>query len=223
MSDFFPILKIKNSDVSGRTPADLESGELAINNFDSKLFFRDAQSNNINSIDLLTKGLTLENYLNFEKEVRNYKNSKVSDIVSANWTVEQLSTAVPPYKNNFSYYSECNYVPTSETIDKKKNMNTVEKLATGYYKFNFISSFPNTDYEVIIDIPKFETTTEISGGETVYSVAGTEPFFSSVAEKNINYVLILTAKAVNSLDENQNVSVLAHEHDLSYLNIKCVL
>ena len=43
-------------------------------------------------------------------------------------------------------------------------MNTVEKLATGYYKFNFISSFPNTDYEVIIDIPKFETTTEISGG-----------------------------------------------------------
>ena len=223
MSEFQRILKIKNSDITGRAPTDLESGELAINNFDGRLFFRDAQTNGINSIDLLTKGLTLENYLNFEKEVRDYRNSKVSDIIAANWTVEQLSTAVPPYKNNFSYYSECSYIPTSETINKKKNISSVEKLATGYYKFNFISSFPDTDYEVVIDIPKFETTTETNNGETVYSVAGTEPFFSSIAEKNINYVLILTAKAVNSLDENQNVAVLAHEHDLNYLNIKCVL
>ena len=69
MSDFFPILKIKNSDITGRAPADLESGELAINNYDGKLFYRNSKEGGVNSLNLLS-GLSLQSFLNFEKELR---------------------------------------------------------------------------------------------------------------------------------------------------------
>ena len=70
MSDFFPILKIKNSDITGRAPNDLESGELAINNYDGKLFYRNSKQGGINSLDLLS-GFSLQSFLNFDWGTKN--------------------------------------------------------------------------------------------------------------------------------------------------------
>ena len=201
MSDFFPILKIKNSDITGRAPADLESGELAINNYDGKLFYRNSKEGGVNSLNLLS-GLSLQSFLNFEKELRDYRNADVGTIV--NWTISSVSDAVPPYKHDYNYYGVCHYNPQTESINKRQNIKSVTKQGVGSYIFEFISPFPNTEYEVTIDYPQFEE------GGVVY--------FSKIANKTASSLSIITATA--SSDSNSNV--VTTNHDLTYLNLKCV-
>ena len=74
----------------------------------------------------------------------------------------------------------------------------------GSYIFEFISPFPNTEYEVTIDYPQFEE------GGVVY--------FSKIANKTTSSLSIVTATA--SSDSNSNV--VTTNHDLTYLNLKCV-
>ena len=201
MSDFFPILKIKNSDITGRAPNDLESGELAINNYDGKLFYRNSKQGGINSLDLLS-GFSLQSFLNFEKELRDYRNADVATLTS--WTINTVSDAVPPYKHDYDYYSVCNYNPQSDAISKKQNVKSVTKQGVGSYLFEFISPFPNIDYEVTVDYPQFEE------GGVVY--------FSKIASKTVSSLSIITATA--SSDSNNDV--VTTNHDLTYLNLKCV-
>ena len=201
MSDFFPILKIKNSDITGRTPNDLESGELAINNYDGKLFYKNSKEGGVNSLNLLS-GLSLQGFLNFEKELRDYRNADVATLT--NWTINTVSDAVPPYKHDYDYYSVCNYNPQSDAISKKQNVSSVTKQGVGSYLFEFISPFPNIDYEVTVDYPQFEE------GGVVY--------FSKIASKTVSSLSIITATA--SSDSNNDV--VTTNHDLTYLNLKCV-
>lgn len=201
MSDFFPILKIKNSDITGRAPNDLESGELAINNYDGKLFYRNSKQGGINSLDLLS-GFSLQSFLNFEKELRDYRNADVATLTS--WTINTVSDAVPPYKHDYDYYSVCNYNPQSDAISKKQNVKSVTKQGVGSYLFEFISPFPNIDYEVTVDYPQFEE------GGVVY--------FSKISNKTVSSLSIVTATA--SSDSNNDV--VTTNHDLTYLNLKCV-
>ena len=201
MSEFVPILKIKNSDITGRAPNDLESGELAINNYDGKLFYRNSKEGGVNSLNLLS-GLSLQGFLNFEKELRDYRNANVATLTS--WTINTVSDAVPPYKHDYDYYSVCNYNPQSDTVSKKQNVKSVTKQGVGSYLFEFISPFPNTDYEVTIDYPQFEE------GGVVY--------FSKISNKTVNSLSIVTATA--SSDSNNDV--VTTNHDLTYLNLKCV-
>ena len=201
MSDFFPILKIKNSDITGRTPTDLESGELAINNYDGKLFYKNSKEGGVNSLNLLS-GLSLQGFLNFEKELRDYRNADVATLTS--WTINTVSDAVPPYKHDYDYYSVCNYNPQSDAISKKQNVKSVTKQGVGSYLFEFISPFPNIDYEVTVDYPQFEE------GGVVY--------FSKISNKTVSSLSIITATA--SSDSNNDV--VTTNHDLTYLNLKCV-
>ena len=201
MSDFFPILKIKNSDITGRAPNDLESGELAINNYDGKLFYKNSKEGGVNSLNLLS-GLSLQGFLNFEKELRDYRNADVATLTS--WTINTVSDAVPPYKHDYDYYSVCNYNPQSDSISKKQNVSSVTKQGVGSYLFEFISPFPNIDYEVTVDYPQFEE------GGVVY--------FSKISNKTVSSLSIITATA--SSDSNNDV--VTTNHDLTYLNLKCV-
>ena len=201
MSDFFPVLKIKNSDITGRAPNDLESGELAINNYDGKLFYKNSKEGGVNSLNLLS-GLSLQGFLNFEKELRDYRNADVATLTS--WTINTVSDAVPPYKHDYDYYSVCNYNPQSDAISKKQNVKSVTKQGVGSYLFEFISPFPNIDYEVTVDYPQFEE------GGVVY--------FSKISNKTVSSLSIITATA--SSDSNNDV--VTTNHDLTYLNLKCV-
>ena len=174
---------------------------MAINNYDGKLFYRNSKQGGINSLDLLS-GLSLQSFLNFEKELRDYRNADVATLTS--WTINTVSDAVPPYKHDYDYYSVCNYNPQSDVISKKQNVKSVTKQGVGSYLFEFISPFPNTDYEVTIDYPQFEE------GGVVY--------FSKISNKTVSSLSIVTATA--SSDSNNDV--VTTNHDLTYLNLKCV-
>lgn len=154
--EYTPMLKLKNSIVAGRVPDSLEAGELAINNNDSKLFYKDTSEGLVKSFDfkLGLQGLTLQNFLNFEKQIRDYRNSTVGDLQT--WTIADYSTAIPPYRQQYEYYAFCDYDVDTQTISESENISEVIHNQNGEFTVKFISKFPHNKYKVNFEFSEFE-------------------------------------------------------------------
>lgn len=154
--EYTPMLKLKNSIVAGRVPDSLEAGELAINNNDSKLFYKDTSEGLVKSFDfkLGLQGLTLQNFLNFEKQLRDYRNSTVADLQT--WTIADYSTAIPPYRQQHEYYAFCDYDVDTQTISESENISEVVHNQNGEFTVKFISKFPHNKYKVNFEFAGFE-------------------------------------------------------------------
>ena len=70
------------------------------------------------------QGLTLQNFLNFEKQLRDYRNSTVADLQT--WTIADYSTAIPPYRQQHEYYAFCDYDVDTQTISESENIAEVK-------------------------------------------------------------------------------------------------
>ena len=154
--EYTPMLKLKNSTVAGRIPDNLEAGELAINNNDSKLFYKDTSEGLVKSFDfkLGLQGLTLQNFLNFEKQLRDYRNSTVADLQT--WTIADYSTAIPPYRQQYEYYAFCDYDVDTQTVSESENISEVVHNQNGEFTVKFISKFPHNKYKVNFEFAGFE-------------------------------------------------------------------
>lgn len=159
IQEFNPVLKIKNSSVPGKTPSVLETGELAINNHDSVLFYKDLQTDSVRSFDFKTSllGLSLKNYLNFEKQVRDYRNSTINDLQT--WTIGDYASAIPPYRQQHEYYAFVDYDIETKTINESENVEIINHDQVGEFTVKFISNFPHNKYKVNFEFAGFENFT----------------------------------------------------------------
>lgn len=188
------VVKIKNSDVDGRQPTSLLDGELAINLKNGRLFYNDASSNSINYFIADPKEIF--------SAVVDYRRSNLNDLKDQK--IDVYSKVRPPYTHDYRYYSELDFVPTSETVINKVNIQRVEKVDVGEYKLYFVSLFPNNTYTVSLDVQKFDNF-------------GEELSYGAVFDRETNTCVVKTGKT-NISDVN-----VIDRYDVSRFTIKIFL
>lgn len=188
------LLKIKNSNVPLRAPSTLEDGELAINYYDGKLFFRNAN----NEIKYFNSDV-LENALVTQTQLLNYKYSILDDL--KDFTISTFQDAIPPYVHNYKHLSEGTYYPQANNFINNVNVNSIEKVDVGEYKFNFISNFSSNTYYGEIEVKKFDNF-------------GDSPNFAIISEQANNYAVVKTGRT-NIYDVN-----IVDRYDVSEFTIK---
>ena len=175
------VVKIKNSNISGRKPTSLLEGELAINREDGKLFYLDSITNSIQSFTA--------NPVQISALIYNYNRSNVNDLKDQQ--IGFYKGVSPPYKHNHRYYAETTYSPTSNTSINNTNIAGIEKLNVGEYQISFISNFSNNTYNVELNVQKFDDF-----GESVN--------YGIVTDKQIDSVTVKTGRTnisdVNTID-----------------------
>jgi len=140
------VVKIKNSDISGREPASLLEGELAINREDGKLFYLDSVTNSVQSF--------IASPVQISSLIYNYKRSNVNDLKDQQTGI--YKNVSPPYQHDYRYYAQVTYVLASNTSINSTNIESIEKLDVGEYRIHFISSFPANIYNVDLNVQKFD-------------------------------------------------------------------
>lgn len=187
-------LKIKNSNVALRVPTSLEDGELAINFRDGKLFFKDSN----NEIKHFNSDV-LENALVNQTKLLNYKYSTLNDLKDQQ--IAMYQEAIPPYVHNFKHLSEGVYYPQADNFINNVNINSIEKIDVGEYKFHFISVFSSNTYYGEVEVKKFDNF-------------GESPNFAIVSEKANNYAVVKTGRT------NINDINIIDRFDISQFKIK---
>lgn len=189
------VLKIKNSTVPGRKPADLESGEIAINLHDGLLFYKDSTDNAIKFL----KPNIFDTVLLGQVSKLQYQSYTYEDI--QNDTLEMYDGYIPPYHTQHKFVAEATYNPQTNTQENSLNIDSIEKIDTGEFKFNFISPFNNNTYHVDLDVQKFDDFDEPVN-------------YGIVADKQTDYIIIKTGRT-NISDIN-----IVDRYDVAEIKIK---
>ena len=189
------VLKIKNSTVPGRKPADLESGEIAINLHDGLLFYKDSTDSAIKFL----KPNIFDTVLLGQVSKLQYQSYTYEDI--QNDTLEMYDGYIPPYHIQHKFVAETTYNPQTDTQENSLNIDSIEKIDTGEFKFNFISPFNTNTYHVDLDVQKFDDFDEPVN-------------YGIVADKQTDYIIIKTGRT-NISDIN-----IVDRYDVAEIKIK---
>tara|TARA_B100001093_G_scaffold451488_1_gene458954 strand:- start:2487 stop:3095 length:609 start_codon:yes stop_codon:yes gene_type:complete len=196
------IVKIKNSNIAGRVPSSLETGELAININDGKLFYKNS-SNTIQSISNTGGGggVTVQNAgsnLGTATTI-NFTGSGVT--ASGTGTIEVNVPGGGGGSSPYTNLTETTYSPQANTAINNTNISSFQKINTGEYKFFFTSNFSSNTYSTEINVQSFEDF-------------GEPPNFGIISEKAINYVIVKTGRT------NINDINIIDRFDISQFKIK---
>ena len=154
------VVKIKNSDVSGRKPTSLLEGELAINREDGKLFYLDSASNSIQSFTA--------DPVQISAVIYNYNRSNVNDLKDQQIGAYKYNS--PPCRHDYRHYAQVTYALASNTSINSTNIDRIEKLDVGEYRIHFISSFSTNTYNVELNVQKFDDF----GGSVNYGITSNQ-------------------------------------------------
>ena len=175
------VVKIKNSNVSGRKPASLLEGELAINREDGKLFYLDSITNSVQSFTA--------DPVQISSLIYNYKRSNVNDLKDQQIGI--YKNVSPPYKHDYRCYAQVTYIPASNTSINNTNIESIEKLGVGEYQITFISSFYTNTYNVDLNVQKFDNF-----GESVN--------YGITSDQQVDSIIVKTGRTnitdVNTID-----------------------